>query len=143
MNFLSVLNPKKAVTAIAIVAAILVTSCKSEPPTPPVTQCELTGNFERAEGFATFYGEYFIRVEDGSLIYPCVVEGNTIKQNEIYHGMPITLTYKLISKEEGACPTNQSILPGGCVVPPKARITCISKQEDRCDTGAGGWCGTR
>ncbi|KAB2913385.1 MAG: hypothetical protein F9K23_17140 [Bacteroidetes bacterium] len=141
MNILSALNPKKAITVIAIMAAILVTACKSEPPAPPVTQCELTGTFERAEGFNTFYGEYFIRVEDGSLIYPCVVEGNTINQRDVYDGMPITLTYKLISTEEGACQVNSSILPGGCVVPPQARITCISEQVVRC--GTGGWCGTR
>ncbi len=141
MKLLSALNLKKAVTAIAIMAAVFVTSCKSEPPAPPVTQCELTGNFERAEGFNTFYGEYFIRVEDGSLIYPCVVEGNTITPAEVYDGMPITLTYKLISTEQGACQLNSGILPGGCVVPPQARITCIAKQVERC--GTGGWCGTK
>ncbi len=131
----------KIKSLLAVMLSILAfAACKQEPPTPPA--CGLNGQFVEQAGVNAFYGSYVIMLDNGTMLYPCSVDNNTINRDEIYNGMPITLDYQALISQEMAC-GESSIAPGGCIVYNKARITCISVIRDKCGTIEPGWCGTR
>ena len=136
----------KKISLIMFFAAMLfVSACKPEPEEPIIT-CDTEAQFTKVEGAKGFYGQYVIMLNNGTLLYPCTVDNNTINNSDIYEGMPITVSYRTYTDEEIACegftPMN-AILPGGCFEYYKARITCIGPKPIRCGTTTPGLCGTK
>lgn len=129
--------------AVVLFLAIALSACKKEPAQPPKKTCDFQGYFVKAHGFDGYYGEYAIRLEDGTLLYPCIVEGNTINKNNINEEAPITVSFTPLSNEEVQCsiPYDPLFLPKYKMY--RAKITCIGEQElAGCGTTGGGWCGT-
>ena len=134
------LSFSKAAIAVLLVSLVFV-SCKKEPAEPPKQLCDYKAHFEQMEGFNGYFGDYVIKLEDGSTVLPCIVEDNAINKATIYEGMPITVSYKILGGEEGNCqiPYSPYILPDKPYY--KARVTCLKEQE-LLECGRG-WCGTK
>lgn len=129
-------------TVVVLLFTVVASACKKEPVTPPRKTCELQGNFIKAAGFDGYYGDYAIRLQNGTILYPCIVTGNTVNKDNIYEEMPVSVSYTPIVNEEIKCsvPYNPLFLPEHAMY--RAKITCISEQQTpECGTG-GGWCGT-
>lgn len=132
-----------ALVAVVLFLTIAVSACKKEPVDPPKNTCELNGSFVKAASFDGYYGEYAIRLDDGTILYPCIVVGNTINKDNVREGMPVTVSFTPIKSEEIQCsiPYNPLFLPESKMY--RAKITCIGEQElARCGTTGNGWCGT-
>lgn len=137
------------ITAALLFITVAISACKKGPETPPKKNCEYGGYFEEMSGYDGYYGNYIIRLENGIILYPCIVEDKGLNRNDIYDGMPITVSYRQISNEEIACqiPYNNqhdetNILPGGCFEFVKAKITCIGDARAIDAEPQHGWCGT-
>jgi len=125
---------KTAVAAVAVLT--LFGACKKEPPSPNPT-CDYTAHFEYDQYNTGHYGNYVIVLDNGTRINPCKVKGGSIKLTEVYEGMRITVSYKVLAGEDCNCQP-QGILPGGCVVYDCAELTCIEREASRAM-----WCSTR
>jgi hypothetical protein len=124
---------KTAVVAVAVMT--LFGACKKEPPKPDPT-CDYTAHFEYDQYNNGYFGNYVIVLDNGTRINPCKVQSKSINPSEVYNGMEITVSYKVLASEECTCQFD-GILPGGCVVYDCAEITCIEREAKAM------WCGTR
>lgn len=125
---------KTAVVAVALVT--LFGACKKEP-SQPAPACDYSARFEHDQYNTGYYGNYVIVLDNGTRINPCKVQNSPIKPAEVYDGMQITVSYKILQNEECNCRPH-GILPGGCVVYDCAEITCIDREVSK-----GMWCGTK
>lgn len=129
------------IAVVTLLVSMVLVSCKREPIQPPKRTCEHKATFEKMEGFEGYYGDYIIRLEDKSILFPCIVEDKTFTRDNIFEGMPITVSYKVVNSEETSCkiPYSPYILPAHRYY--KAKITCIADDRvvEECKQG---WCGT-
>lgn len=130
---------------ILFIGAIGFSACKKGAQTPPLKRCENVASFLVTNNADGYYGRYLIQLEDGSLLYPCSVEDNSINTDVPYNGMGITLEYEILGDEEGCQGLASTLNSGepivnelrnGCVITrqtlqyKRARITCISPAKD-------------
>lgn len=119
---------------LATIIAVFISACSKGPveepkepenPIDPIAKCEHKGKFERVICGSGFYNDYWIRLENGILLQPCDVQVKTIPVNEVYEGMPITVSYTLVNdcKQYWDRIICQAVPPAHEI----AQITCLEK----------------
>lgn len=119
---------------LATIIAVFISACSRGPveppkeePKDPITKCELKGKFEKVICGEGFYGDFWIRLDNGTLIQPCDVPVNTIDKNDVYNGMPVSVSYTEVKE----CQKNWDRVICQAVPPPHiiAQITCLQNSE--------------
>lgn len=125
---------------LGLTLSFVISSCKREP-VPHPKKCDYTATFEKMEGYEGFYGNYVIKLDEGRILYPCVVEDHTFTKDNIFEGMPIAVSYEELVNEEIYCkiPYSPYILPRYPYN--KAKITCIGDNRTE-EAVKQGFCGT-
>jgi hypothetical protein len=136
------------ITILLFFVVLTLSACKKGPVTPPQKTCEHKGYFEEMKGFEGYYNGYIIRLENGTILFPCLVEDKSFDRNSVYDGMPITVSYERL-QEEIACKVpywytveDHKEMSFGCFEYMRAKITCIGGDEQTRECGNVGFCGT-
>lgn len=118
----------KTVKLFVITLMVLgLASCKKEPVKEPEKKCNRKGKIETAVCGWGAWGNYWIRLDDGTLLQPCKSD-ISISQNDLYDGREVEIGFEKIDPKEPAC---QNMM-AGCLAWPgeftSVKITCLSLQ---------------
>ncbi len=115
--------------AILITVLTLAACTKSpieEPPKEDNKACKLKGKFQSVPCGWGIYGDYWIKLEDGTFLQPCQSDIAKIEYDELYDGKEVEVGYTVLRSN---CYSNVSCL----VILPKhtnVKLTCLKEIEN-------------
>ena len=124
----------KTLKIMPLFVVLLMAACSKEPCQPPKEEpktCEVKGKFETVPCGWGLYQNYWIRLDNGTLLKPCQTDVALLDITTIYDGMPIELSYYGV--KNSFCPES----PLDCFAEEPqhetVRLTCIKALgEPRC-----------
>lgn len=116
----------KTLKIMSFLFVLFLAACTKEPSNPPCDEpktCEVKGKFETVPCGWGLYQNYWIRLDNGTLLKPCQTDVALLDINTIYDGMPIELSYYGV--KNSSCPES----PLDCFAEEPqhetVRLTCI------------------
>lgn len=100
-------------------------SCKKEPVKEPEKKCNRKGKIETAVCGWGVWGNYWIRLDDGTFLQPCKSD-ISLDQDKFYNGREVEVGFEKFDPREPAC---QNMMMG-CLAWPgehtSVKITCLT-----------------